>query len=367
MMDKSWMTAQKWTEQYVKGVQAFMEFVADHMGKECEVRCPCINCLNLYIKSQDVVHNHLLIRGMDADYTRWIFHGEHTTFKIPRPYETFYHHDDVDDDSVPCNDIDEDDGVHEMLNDFGNFVNNYHMDHNNGVSDLNGNDGLQDVFTKLLRDAERELYLGCSKFSTLSFLVKLLHLKVYNKWSNKSFDMLLKLLKEALPEGETLPKSHYEARNVLHGLGLGYEAIHACKYDCALFWKEFENHEECPVCCTSRWKINDGKGKKVPYKILHYFLLKPRLQRLFMSKETALEMRWHKDKCIDDGKVLRHPADSETWKMFDNDFSWFAADPRNVRLGLATDGFNPFGNMSTSYIACGQLFWCHTTCPLGNA
>ena len=61
MMDKSWMTAQKWTEHYVNGVQAFMEFVADHMGKECVIRCPCIDCLNLYIKSQDAVHSHLLI------------------------------------------------------------------------------------------------------------------------------------------------------------------------------------------------------------------------------------------------------------------------------------------------------------------
>ena len=29
--------------------------------------------------------------------------------------------------------------------------------------------------------------------------------------------------------------------------------------------------------------------------------------------------------------------------------SWFAQDPRNVRLGLVTDGFNPFGNMNNSY------------------
>ena len=27
----------------------------------------------------------------------------------------------------------------------------------------------------------------------------------------------------------------------------------------------------------------------------------------------------------------------------------FALEPRNVRLGLATDGFNPFGTMSVSY------------------
>ncbi|XP_031120950.1 uncharacterized protein LOC116024191 [Ipomoea triloba] len=33
----------------------------------------------------------------------------------------------------------------------------------------------------------------------------------------------------------------------------------------------------------------------------------------------------------------------------DQEFPWFANDIRNVRLGLASDGFNPFGNMDNSY------------------
>lgn len=51
---------------------------------------------------------------------------------------------------------------------------------------------------------------------------------------------------------------------------------------------------------------------------------------------------------MDDG-LLRHPADSEEWKNFDQNYPLFTQEPRNVRLGLATDGFNPFGNMSNSY------------------
>ncbi|XP_019189011.1 PREDICTED: uncharacterized protein LOC109183385 [Ipomoea nil] len=60
-------------------------------------------------------------------------------------------------------------------------------------------------------------------------------------------------------------------------------------------------------------------------------------------------MRWHKERRIDDGEYLRHPADSKAWKDFDQEFPWFANDARNVRLGLASDGFNPFGNMDNSY------------------
>ena len=37
-------------------------------------------------------------------------------------------------------------------------------------------------------------------------------MKCLNGWSNKSFTVLLELLKEALPEGETLQSNYYEAK-----------------------------------------------------------------------------------------------------------------------------------------------------------
>nr|GEU76444.1 hypothetical protein [Tanacetum cinerariifolium] len=37
------------------------------------------------------------------------------------------------------------------------------------------------------------------------------------------------------------------------------------------------------------------------------------------------------------------------WKEFDTKYLDFASKPRNVQLGLAADGFNPFGNLSQSY------------------
>nr|XP_048330607.1 uncharacterized protein LOC125422586 [Ziziphus jujuba var. spinosa] len=60
-------------------------------------------------------------------------------------------------------------------------------------------------------------------------------------------------------------------------------------------------------------------------------------------------MRWHKEKRLNTNGVLRHPTDGEAWKHFDEQYPIFAMDPRNVRLGAAIDGFNPFSNMSTSY------------------
>ncbi|XP_062119334.1 uncharacterized protein LOC133833091 [Humulus lupulus] len=60
-------------------------------------------------------------------------------------------------------------------------------------------------------------------------------------------------------------------------------------------------------------------------------------------------MRWHMEERVDTEGVLRHPADAEVWKNFDRQYPDFAKESRNVRLGFATDGFNPFGDLSNSY------------------
>ncbi|XP_027912627.1 uncharacterized protein LOC114172228 [Vigna unguiculata] len=63
-----------------------------------------------------------------------------------------------------------------------------------------------------------------------------------------------------------------------------------------------------------------------------------------MSSKIAEHMQWHASRSTHEG-ILRHPSDSEAWKNFDLMNPQFASDPRNVRLGLATDGFNPFGDL----------------------
>jgi len=59
-------------------------------------------------------------------------------------------------------------------------------------------------------------------------------------------------------------------------------------------------------------------------------------------------MRWHKEELVNDGKMC-HPADSKTWKHLDRKYKWFADEARNIRLGLASDGFNPFGMQNITY------------------
>ncbi|XP_057246774.1 uncharacterized protein LOC104900417 [Beta vulgaris subsp. vulgaris] len=87
-------------------------------------------------------------------------------------------------------------------------------------------------------------------------------------------------------------------------------------------FEDDEQLEYCKICNASRWKQgkNSGEirtkenGKRIPEKVLRYFPLKPRIQRLFMCSKTAHHMRWHHE-----------------------------------RLGLISDGFNPFSNVAKPY------------------
>ncbi|KAL7218732.1 hypothetical protein ACSBR2_011915 [Camellia fascicularis] len=345
-MDKSWMMIKDWlkSKEYLEGVQSFIEFATKNLGPQDEIHCPCVDCLNGTKFSRHVVRLHLIRRGIAISYRTWVHHGEHVPMFRDHPS---MRNDDTESNGSGMT------GNHENVGELPTMLEEIYMsglmdDHIDKERTSSERHNLL-KFMKLFDDAQRKVYPECEKFSILSFVIKMLHLKVYNKWSNKSFDMVVQVFKDILPKcDETVPWTLYEAKKFLRELGLGYEAIYACKNDCTLFWKDNATLENCPTCTESRYKLNDKTGKKIPHKILRYFPLTPRLKRLYMLKKTAAYMRWHEDKRVDDG-VLRYPADGEAWKDFDRLYPTFSADPRNVRLGLATDGFNPFKNMSTSY------------------
>jgi hypothetical protein len=70
---------------------------------------------------------------------------------------------------------------------------------------------------------------------------------------------------------------------------------------------------------------------------------------MFASKEIAKQAQWHKFKRKHVENELSHLVDGHAWKYFDRKYGSFAEDARNIRLGLASDGFNPFEKMSSSY------------------
>ncbi|XP_052176681.1 uncharacterized protein LOC127790985 [Diospyros lotus] len=199
----------------------------------------------------------------------------------------------------------------------------------------------------MLSAAKKELYLGCRKHTQLSLVARLLSFKSEHHLSERGFNQLCELLKEVLPEPNTVIDKFYSTKKLVRGLGLPVEKIDYCRNNCMIFWGDDSDLTVCKFCHENPYKqVDQADSRKrqktwVPHKKMHYFPLTPRLLRLYASNSTAAEMRWHADHVVEDG-VMRHPSDSPAWIHFNETHIEFAAEKRNVRLGLCTDGFQPF-------------------------
>nr|GEZ34679.1 hypothetical protein [Tanacetum cinerariifolium] len=151
-------------------------------------------------------------------------------------------------------------------------------------------------FDELYANANEELYPGCNCVTRLDFMAKFTYFKVKGILTDSIFNEMLEFFQNVflISKGYKLPPSYYAIKKTFKTTGLG-------------------------------------------------------LQRLYKSSHTAKEMIWHATgKCTKPGK-MQHPVDGREWKNFDTKYPDFVKEPRNVRLGLAADGFNLFGNLSQAY------------------
>jgi Transposase family tnp2 len=98
-----------------------------------------------------------------------------------------------------------------------------------------------------------------------------------------------------LPENNSIPDFTYRAKKLLCPLSMKMKRIHVCLNDC-----------------------------------------------IFANSKDAHLLQWHMDDRKDDG-MLRHPEDFSEWRNINRIFKDFGDEPRNLRLGLCTDGMNPYG------------------------
>jgi hypothetical protein len=218
------------------------------------------------------------MNGMDSTYTRWIHHGEKFDVEVIDDPVDVHGIDMTEDDNYGV------DPLEAVLADLDTGEEQTRYGGENKEADAEPHE--QVSFVKIgMREAKRQLYPGCSKFSRFSFVVKLLHMKSLYRISNSTFSAVIKLLAEVFPECNTLPKSYNEAKSLLKELGLGYESIHICYNSCVVFRKKYAHINNCHVCDLSRWK--DSERKKIPQKVLRHFPLAPRLKRMFATKEAS--------------------------------------------------------------------------------
>ncbi|KAG8382296.1 hypothetical protein BUALT_Bualt05G0062100 [Buddleja alternifolia] len=228
-MDRSWMMLEDRTRpEYENGVQEFLDFAYSSTEPGKKIRCPCKKCNNVYLQNRDDVEADLLEYGIIQNYVTWVLHGEELDESNDEGFDSDEEEDNdqLEFDEVNNNDSQRDQNdyadMQSMLEDCyaASTTNAWReeeaMRNENAVPKWES-----DKFMRLLADADKKLYLGCENFTKLSFIVTLMHIKILSRWSNKSFSMLLQVLKKALPNGWSTK---------------GYLACPVCNQKTCSFW-----------------------------------------------------------------------------------------------------------------------------------
>lgn len=321
------------SNEWVEHTKEFLDlaFSKPSVVREGTIKCPCSMCRNYFWHKRGKVELHLCRNGFKENYRTWTAHGE-------RRFE----HNQEAQPHVDNEGLDESDRMGDMLADLAD-CNPPEIDDEPVPS--------AQAFYRMVATADQQVH-DKTTHSTLSAIARLLSIKSQYNLSVACYDEILAFIRELLPSESNLPSDFYRSKKVLEGLGMPYQKIDVCYNNCMLYYKENIDKEKCDFCNTPRY---ENGSNKVPRKVLRYMPIKDRLQRLYAHEEIAKLMKWHKECSSSDSGKMVHPRDGEAWQQFDLDFPTFAQDPRNVRLGLATDGFTPYSLGAAPY-SCWPVF-----------
>jgi hypothetical protein len=168
-------------------------------------------------------------------------------------------------------------------------------------------------------------------------------LKVEAHMTNKTFAKL----PYAFPN-ESLPSIDVARSRVQFLSGVKPVRYHCCINSCCCFVGPHEEQDHCPYCDEPRYLPGPGEQ---PRKTFAYLPVIPRLIGMCANAKKMKEMSYRANEHVHvpgrttdvfDGshyrKLLRKPVIVDGQAMSRTYFS----DPRDIALGLATDGFGPF-------------------------
>lgn len=69
---------------------------------------------------------------------------------------------------------------------------------------------------------------------------------------------------------------------------------------------------------------------------------------MFRCPELAKHLKWHSRNKSNDGK-MRSVVDGELWRFIQEHYPDFSREARNLRMGLALDGVNPYSLQSSKH------------------
>lgn len=244
-------------KEFTIGVRGFIEFAKQHRDfqESSKIRCPCSKCKNVPFLDVESVREHLYKKGFLNDYYEWVCHGE-------------------DFDSLKASDEPSDPYVDMIIDAFGQVDGDpMHEDIRNVEEEPNPQ---VKKFFEMLAAAQKPLYEG-SRLSVLEMASRITSLKCEYNLPHRCVDSISSLISEVIPDENSMSKTYYDTKNVVKGLELPHEKIHACPKGCMLFWKDKAHLEKCSKCggsvirrkCCTTFRSRQGcKGSMRP-KTLH--------------------------------------------------------------------------------------------------
>ena len=192
--------------QYVEGTKDFAEILKLYADDEGITSYPCTKYLNAKCQLTDTIFHHIILFSFDQSYNIWVYHGE-----ILPSFEDIEEIHEVDSDGKVYND-----DVEDLLHDV--FLGSDDEGRNNADEGINRSARHDDPdIEKLFDDMEKPLFPRCEDFLVLSFLLRMMHMKMTCKMLNIAMDMILQLLNEAF-KMVILSKNHYEEKIYIYAL-----------------------------------------------------------------------------------------------------------------------------------------------------
>jgi hypothetical protein len=206
--DRSWIYGPPLSNEYINGLDAFINLVKKDMvdNNICFICCPCKHCKNeKKYRSDDMLRTHLFKHGFKEDYRCWNKDGDVGLNEVEMREEVPTDGVKEEDDDVNKADILRlsDDDIVSRVDNIEELVHNVerHAD-----DDQYSNVELA-KYKKMIKDSNKPFYDDCAvRYTRLFAMVKLFQLKASNRWSDGSFKDLLILLKDMLPQGNSVPE-----------------------------------------------------------------------------------------------------------------------------------------------------------------
>ncbi|CAM8891125.1 unnamed protein product [Rhodiola kirilowii] len=342
-------------DSFIAGVNNFIETVVakGFLASDNTIRCPCTKCKNRRFINLRMMEAHLYKYGFTPNYFNWTLHGEDlvemeyvNSYPImPQPITV----DPVLDSDAEHSTHDHEaftDNVHEYASDVDIPESSDFCEHQTENFEANR-------FFNILNSCSDPAYEGCTTDTELSINMKMLATKANYGLSEGAFNAVCDTMKNLIGGENNIPSSFKQAKKLVADLGMGYQRIDVCVGGCMIYYGCDESMIVCRFCSKPRYHRPRREESSSSYQRqaicqMFYLPIIPRLQRLYLSQTLAAEMCWHATPRADVDRMV-HPSDGESWKHLDRCHPDFAADARNVRLGLCTDGFNPWGMSSKQY------------------